>query len=335
MNGLHKPGRIAGLWFIGTFVFSIPAVLLYDPVLNDADYILGRGFDTRIALGALLEILLVICNIATAVVFFPVLKRVNESVALGYVASRTVESMLILAGLISLMSVVTLRDELGATDAASLRIAGHSLVAFHDWTFTLGPQFCSGLGNGILLGYLMYRSELRATPDGDARADRRPTGVPGRRAGPARDDRQPQRCVVRADGRRDRVGGLHRDLPHGQGVSAVAVARRARAHGSLGHLTGEDARRGCVWLYAWLDPKTPGSEEPGARGRCQRPDVGMLTESVNISWSLARSPFGSVAVHNRGGLPGPVAVPGQRNTSSARVSLQTGCARSFVTVSPV
>ena len=161
MEFLQKPGRIAGLWFIGTFVFSIPAVLLYDPVLNDAHYILGGGLDSRISLGALFEILLAICNIATAVVFFPVLKRVNESVALGYVASRTVESTLIVAGLISLMSVVTLRDDFGVgADSASLNIAGHALVAFHDWTFLLGPQFCSGFGNGLLLGYLMYRSEL-------------------------------------------------------------------------------------------------------------------------------------------------------------------------------
>ena len=71
MEALQKPGRIAGLWFIGTFVFSIPAVLLYDPVLNDANYILGGGLDARISLGALLEILLAISNIATAVVFFP------------------------------------------------------------------------------------------------------------------------------------------------------------------------------------------------------------------------------------------------------------------------
>lgn len=161
MEFLQKPGRIAGLWFIGTFVFSIPAVLLYDPVLNDAHYILGGGLDSRISLGALFEILLAICNIATAVVFFPVLKRMNESVALGYVASRTVESTLIVAGLISLMSVVTLRDDFGVgADSASLNIAGHALVAFHDWTFLLGPQFCSGFGNGLLLGYLMYRSEL-------------------------------------------------------------------------------------------------------------------------------------------------------------------------------
>ena len=159
MEFLQKPGRIAGLWFVGTFVFSIPAVLLYDPVLNDTNYIFGGGLDSRISLGALFEILLAICNIATAVVFFPVLKRVNESVALGYVASRTVESTLIVAGLISLMSVVTLRDDFGAR-SASLNIAGHTLVAFHDWTFLIGPQFCSGFGNGLLLGYLMYRSEL-------------------------------------------------------------------------------------------------------------------------------------------------------------------------------
>lgn len=162
MEALQKPGRIAGLWFIGTFVFSIPAVLLYDPVLNDADYILGDGLDARISFGALLEIFLVIANIATAVVFFPILKRVNETVAIGYVALRIVESTIIAMGLISLMSVVTLRDELAGSnaDTASLDVAGHTLVALHDWTFLLGPQFCAGFGNGILLGYLLYKSGL-------------------------------------------------------------------------------------------------------------------------------------------------------------------------------
>jgi Domain of unknown function (DUF4386) len=162
MGALQKPGRIAGLWFIGTFVFSIPAALLYEPVLNAADYILGEGLDARISLGALLEVLLAIANIATAVVFFPVLKRVNEAVALGYVASRTIESGIIVTGLISLMSLVTLRNNVtGASgDTASLDIAGQTLVALHDWTFLLGPQFCAGFGNGILLGYLMYRSGL-------------------------------------------------------------------------------------------------------------------------------------------------------------------------------
>jgi Domain of unknown function (DUF4386) len=162
MRALQKPGRIAGLWFIATFVFSIPAVLLYDPVLNDADYILGGGLDARISVGALLEILLAISNIATAVVFFPAVKRVSETVALGYVASRIVESAFIVTGLMSLMTVVTLRDDFAGAgpDAATLNVVGQTLVDFHNWTFLLGPQFCAGVGNGILLGYLMYRSGL-------------------------------------------------------------------------------------------------------------------------------------------------------------------------------
>jgi hypothetical protein len=105
---------------------------------------------------------LAISGIATAVVIFPIVRRVNEAVALGYVALRTVESLIILMGVVSLMSVVTLRDDLGGTgvDEGSLTLAGQSLVAFHDMTFLLGPQFCAGFGNGLLLGYLMYKSEL-------------------------------------------------------------------------------------------------------------------------------------------------------------------------------
>jgi Domain of unknown function (DUF4386) len=163
MQGAQKTARIAGLFFIGTFVFSIPAVILYNPALkHHHDFILGSGFDKRIATGALLEVLLAICNIATAVVIYPIVKRVNNAVALGYVASRTVESTIIVIGLISLMSVLTLRHDLGGTaaDPGSLRLVGRSLVAFHEWTFLLGPQFCAGFGNGLLLGYLMYKSQL-------------------------------------------------------------------------------------------------------------------------------------------------------------------------------
>lgn len=162
MESAQRTARIAGLCFIGTFVFSIPALFFYDPLLNDTDYILGSGFDTRISVGALLEIFLAISGIATAVVIFPIVRRVNEAVALGYVALRTVESLIILMGVVSIMSVLTLRDDLGGTgvDEGSLTLAGQSLVAFHDTTFLLGPQFCAGFGNGLLLGYLMYKSEL-------------------------------------------------------------------------------------------------------------------------------------------------------------------------------
>jgi hypothetical protein len=163
MESTRKTALVAGVLFIITFVTSIPALLLYDPVLHDAGYILGAGADTRVALGAFLEVLLAIANIGTAVVLFPLLKRQNEGVALGYVATRVVESTIIVVGFISLLAVVTLRQGgagAASADTAALVTAGKALVAFHDWTFLLGPGLCAGLGNGLLLGYLMYASGL-------------------------------------------------------------------------------------------------------------------------------------------------------------------------------
>jgi hypothetical protein len=153
--------RIFGLWFALTFVTSIAGLLLYDPVLNDANYILGDGADTRVQLGALCEIFLAIANIGTAVVLWPIARRQSETLALSFVASRAVESIIIVVGLISLLSVLTLRQDFAGAgaDAAALTVAGKSLVAVHDWTFLLGPGFCVGV-NGLLLGYLFYRSGL-------------------------------------------------------------------------------------------------------------------------------------------------------------------------------
>jgi hypothetical protein len=155
----RKTARLAGIFFILTFVLSIPALLLYGPALNETDYVLGAGGDAQIQLGALLEILLAIANIATAIVLFPVLRRYSESISLGYVATRIVESTIILVGVVSLLSLLTLRQD-AAGDDASLVLAGQSLVAIHDATFLLGPAFCAGFGNGLLLGYLMYKSGL-------------------------------------------------------------------------------------------------------------------------------------------------------------------------------
>jgi hypothetical protein len=162
----QRTGRIFGWFFIGTFVFSIPAVLLYSQVLK-TNYVLGLGGDHRVALGAFLELLLAVCNIATAVVLFPIAKRWSEKVALGYVASRVVESTIIVMGAISLLSIVTLRHALATTKGADPHTyvtVGRSLVAFHDWTFLIGPTFLAGVGNGILLGYLMFRSGLVPRP---------------------------------------------------------------------------------------------------------------------------------------------------------------------------
>jgi hypothetical protein len=130
-------------------------------VLDDPRYILGGGADNSVALGAFLELILIIANIGTAVVPFPILRRQNEVLALGYVTARIVECTFIAVGLLSLLTIVTLRQEATAgADAASLVTAGKSLVALHDWTFLIGPGFFVGVGNGLILGYLMYTSAL-------------------------------------------------------------------------------------------------------------------------------------------------------------------------------
>ena len=162
MDSTRKIAFVAGALFVITFLTSIPAALFfYSPVLNHANYIVGGGADNRIALGALLEMILIVANIGTAVVLFPILKRQNEGLALGYVAARIVESTFIATGIVSLLAIVTLRQDIGgAGGAGSLVPVGRSLVAIHDWTFLLGPGWVVGVGNGLILGYLMYRSGL-------------------------------------------------------------------------------------------------------------------------------------------------------------------------------
>ena len=156
----RRTALIVGIFFVVTFLSAIGALILYGPVLDETDYIVGAGADDRVRLGALFEVILVIANIGTAVVLYPILKRQHEGMAMGYVASRVVESTVIAVGLISLLSVVTLRQDAAGAEDASLVLAGQSLVAIHDWTFLIGPGFCVGVGNGLLLGYLMYRSGL-------------------------------------------------------------------------------------------------------------------------------------------------------------------------------
>jgi hypothetical protein len=153
----QRIARVTGVLFLITFITSIPALGLFQPVLDDpAGYIAGGGEDNRILLGALLELLLIIANIGTAVVLFPVVRRQNEILALGYVTARVIECVFIAAGILAVLAVVTLRQD-AAADAGSIAV---TLAAIKDWTFLLGPGFTVGIGNGLILGYLMYRSGL-------------------------------------------------------------------------------------------------------------------------------------------------------------------------------
>ncbi len=160
MTSSRKTALAVGVLFILTFITSIGGAIAYGPVLTDPNYITGAGADTRVFLGAFLELFLIITNIGCATVLFPLLKRQNEGLALAYVTARLVECTFILVGLLSLLTIVTLRHNAAGADAASLVTVGRSLVALHDWTFLLGPGFTDGIGTGLILGWLMYRSGL-------------------------------------------------------------------------------------------------------------------------------------------------------------------------------
>ena len=146
-----------------TFIASIPAAfVLLVPVLNNPDYIVGSGPDTGVVWGNLLDVISALACIGTAVALYPVVKRQNEAAALGFVAARVLEAAVIFVGVVSLLSVVTLRQDLAGAagaDAASLVTTGKALVAIHNWTFLLGPGLMPAV-NALLLGYLMYRSGL-------------------------------------------------------------------------------------------------------------------------------------------------------------------------------
>jgi hypothetical protein len=150
-----------GVLYLITFITSIPALWLYQPILDDpAGYIAGAGHNNRIILAAFLELLLIISNIGTAVVVYPLLKRVSEICALGYVTARVMECTFILVGIVSMVAVVTLQRNPSAGSDATLGSIAYTLADIKDWTFLLGPGFVVGVGNGLLLGYLMYQSEL-------------------------------------------------------------------------------------------------------------------------------------------------------------------------------
>jgi hypothetical protein len=154
----QKRARVFGVLYLITFVTSIPALLLYQPVLDDpVGYITSVGQDNRIFFAALLELLLIIANIGTAVVIFPIVRRQSEELALGYVTARLFECTFILVGIVAVLGIVTLQQDVAGAAEGSI---AYTLAAIKDWTFLLGPGWVVGWGNGLILGYLMYKSEL-------------------------------------------------------------------------------------------------------------------------------------------------------------------------------
>jgi hypothetical protein len=163
MGSLRKVALIGGLLYLLTFLASVPQLKLFSHLVDDpAQFISTSGSDTSVLWGSLLEVLTAVAGVGTAVVLYPVTRRVSRTAAIGFVTSRVVEAALILVGVVSVLTVVTLKGHFaGATGAQadSLRVTGEALVSLRQWTFLIGPGVMAGI-NGLFLGFVMYRGGL-------------------------------------------------------------------------------------------------------------------------------------------------------------------------------
>jgi hypothetical protein len=159
MSRERKLALAAGLFYLGTFVFSIPALAMYDGVLNDPGYVLERGSADGVLWGGLIEILTGLTGIGTAVAVYPVIKRYGPGRAVGFVASRTLEAAMIFTGVVALLAVYTLRQDAAGADPALLTTTAQALVAVKDWTFTLGPGVMPAV-NALCFATVLRRSGL-------------------------------------------------------------------------------------------------------------------------------------------------------------------------------
>ena len=149
-----KIARLAGIFYLLTFV-SIPTLTLYGSI-HDLNYVTNPGPDWDVFIGGILEIILALAGIATAVVLYSILKKQNEMAALGLIASRVLEASTMFAGVAFLLTAVTLRQSLSAAEAT---IVSQTLVTLYDKMFLVGQSFIPAV-NDILLGFLLYKSRL-------------------------------------------------------------------------------------------------------------------------------------------------------------------------------
>jgi hypothetical protein len=163
MNSNRDIAILVGVLYLLAAVTAIIGFALYQPILNDPDYILkGAAHETQVIWGAFNELILAFSVIGISVLMFPIINKENESIAIGYVCFRLLEAILIIIGMISLLSIVTLSQEFetaAAPNGSSYLIAGKSLVILHNWTFLFGPNLALGPGT-LMMSYFLYDSKL-------------------------------------------------------------------------------------------------------------------------------------------------------------------------------
>jgi hypothetical protein len=152
MTASRKTSLTAGILYLLTFI-SIPTLSLYHEI-HQPNFILSSAPSNDVVLGGILELLMALACIGTALAFYPVLKKQNEMLALGFVAARILEATLIFAGVASLLTVLNLRG-LGA----EAQVMSRGLVMFYDRLFLISQSFIPAV-NGLLLGTLLYQTRL-------------------------------------------------------------------------------------------------------------------------------------------------------------------------------
>ena len=159
----RRAARAVGVMFILASASAIAGLLLYQPILSGPDNLVnGFASQSQVILGAVMEIILVLTAVGTAVGLFPFVRKYNESIALGYVLFRFLEAVLIMVGIVAALSLLTLSREFvtaAASNASAIQASGNALKAVKDWTFLLGPHLFLGV-NTMLYSYLLYKSRL-------------------------------------------------------------------------------------------------------------------------------------------------------------------------------
>jgi hypothetical protein len=163
VDPMRRTATIVGWLFVLTYVTSITAKVALYPPLFDGNYITGPGQDSRVLWGAFLEAILIVANIGTATALYTVIKHRYPNLGLSFIAARIMESVFIGVGILSVLTVVTLRQDYAGADSASaagLSVVGDAFLTMQQWTFNLGPALVVGVGNGLVLGFIMYRTGL-------------------------------------------------------------------------------------------------------------------------------------------------------------------------------
>ncbi len=163
MNSNKKAARLVGILFILAAVTAVIGLLLYDPILNESDYLTaGAEHSRQVVLGAVLELILVVSAVGTATTMYPILKKYDGTIALWHVCFRFLEAVVIIIGIISVLALLTLSQEYiagGAQNSSAFEASGTVLKAIHEWTFLLGPNFMLGI-NTIMYSFIFYKSKL-------------------------------------------------------------------------------------------------------------------------------------------------------------------------------